>query len=101
MVCGDCKKPVHVQCALQHNYTIAFEVQSSKGAGSNAVTISANTFPSNTSGGIMIPQVFCPDHDISKHQLIRLNERTSDANIVSTISKKKKKKTKQELKSGY
>ncbi|KAG2217283.1 hypothetical protein INT45_005385 [Circinella minor] len=81
VVCGDCNKPVHVQCALQHNYTVAFEVQSSKGAGSNAVTIPANTFPSNPSSGIMIPQVFCPDHDISKHQLVRLNERTSDANI--------------------
>ncbi|KAI9488569.1 hypothetical protein BDB00DRAFT_772160 [Zychaea mexicana] len=83
VVCGDCNKPVHVQCAIKHNFTVAFEVQSPK-ASRSGVTIPADLFRSNMPSGLMVPQVWCPNHDLSKHQLVRLTERTTDTNVSCT-----------------
>ncbi|KAI8136699.1 hypothetical protein BJV82DRAFT_647095 [Fennellomyces sp. T-0311] len=81
VICGDCSKPVHVQCALKSDFIVAFEVQSAKAPRSNVITIRADLFHSNMPGGMMVPQVWCPNHDVSKYQLIQLSDRTKDSNV--------------------
>lgn len=79
--CTDCKKPVHVQCAIDHHFKLAFEIQPNT-HNSNKSTkypiIPAGLFGPLSPSGLMIPQVWCPSHNIANRKLIELNTRTTN-----------------------
>ncbi|CDH49796.1 phd finger and bah domain-containing protein [Lichtheimia corymbifera JMRC:FSU:9682] len=74
--CGECEKAVHVQCAIQHGYNVGFEIISS--LGSEGATVRAGRFGNHLGQGEMIPQVCCPEHNLSHKQWIQLSARDVD-----------------------
>lgn len=57
--CGDgCKRVFHVSCARDAGYKIAFEMQPTR-------TVKA---------GIMVPMVWCPNHDLSARKVIQIRD---------------------------
>ncbi|KAG1377651.1 hypothetical protein G6F61_006544 [Rhizopus arrhizus] len=81
VACTECKKTVHVQCAIEHKFRLAFEIQSatitSAGGKTKIPIIPAGLFHSSSPSGLMVPQVWCPTHNITTRKLIDLNTRTS------------------------
>jgi hypothetical protein len=57
--CGKCSKPLHVQCAIDNQFKLAFERQD----------------------GEMIPKVWCPEHTPDNDKLIELRERTATKKV--------------------
>lgn len=86
VVCGECRKAVHVQCARQHNFRISFEIQSyrhtakQQESSCSVPTVSQGIFGANSPRGLMVPQVWCPHHDLSKLNIVDLHARTTDSN---------------------
>lgn len=78
--CGECEKAVHVQCAIQHGYNVGFEIISS--LGSEGATVRAGRFGNHLGQGEMIPQVCCPEHNLSHKQWIQLSARDVDTGEV-------------------
>ncbi|KAF9581173.1 putative PHD type zinc finger protein with BAH domain-containing protein, partial [Lunasporangiospora selenospora] len=57
--CGEgCKRVFHVTCAQEAGYVVAFEMQPAK----------------NVKGGLMVPRIWCPIHDLSSHKVIRIRD---------------------------
>ncbi|KAI8385051.1 uncharacterized protein BYT42DRAFT_492613, partial [Radiomyces spectabilis] len=77
VICADCEKPVHVECAIQHQFKVAFEIQPI-GTDDSAITIPSGLFANDSPAGIMVPEVWCPEHDISHRHIVELNARTTD-----------------------
>lgn len=79
--CTECRKAVHVQCAIEHNFKLAFEMQPNT-HNSNKSTkypiIPAGLFGSSSPSGLMIPQVWCPSHNVANRKLIELSTRTAN-----------------------
>ncbi|RCI02031.1 putative PHD type zinc finger protein with BAH domain-containing protein, partial [Rhizopus stolonifer] len=75
VACSECQKTVHVQCAIHHQFKLAFEIQPNKME--KYPTVPAGLFGSSPSG-LMVPQVWCPSHSLSDKQLIELDTRTTD-----------------------
>ncbi|KAG0334012.1 putative PHD type zinc finger protein with BAH domain-containing protein [Podila horticola] len=70
--CGEgCKKAFHVTCARDAGYEIAFEMQPAK----------------SVKGGVMVPQVWCPNHDLSSRKIIHIRDQPdalTDHNALQT-----------------
>ncbi|KAF9356667.1 putative PHD type zinc finger protein with BAH domain-containing protein [Mortierella sp. NVP85] len=70
--CGDgCKKVFHVTCAREAGYMIAFEMQPTK----------------NIKGGLMVPVIWCPNHDLATRKLIHIRDQPdalTDRNALQT-----------------
>lgn len=81
--CGECEKAVHVQCAIQHGYNVGFEIMSS--LGSEGAAVRAGRF-GNHGQGEMIPQVCCPEHNLSHKQWIQLSARDVDNGEVKRLN---------------
>lgn len=81
VACSECRKPVHVQCAIDNHFKLAFEIQPNT-HNSNKSTkypiVPAGLFGTASPSGLMIPQVWCPSHNVSNRKLIDLNTRTVD-----------------------
>jgi hypothetical protein len=81
VACSECRKPVHVQCAIDHQFKLAFEIQPNT-HNSNKSTkypiVPAGLFGASSPSGLMIPQVWCPSHNVSNRKLIDLHTRTVD-----------------------
>ncbi|KAF7722357.1 putative PHD type zinc finger protein with BAH domain-containing protein [Apophysomyces ossiformis] len=75
ITCGECHKAIHLNCAIKNSFKIAFDIQDTKNV-KNAVTIPQGLFKDNDPAGLMIPQAWCPEHDLSSRRLIELTERT-------------------------
>jgi hypothetical protein len=94
VACSECRKTVHVQCAKENNFKLAFEIQPNT-HNSNKSTkypiVQAGLFGPNSPSGLMIPQVWCPHHNVASRKLIDLNARTTD-DTQEVIKKRKKKK---------
>lgn len=57
--CGEgCKKVFHVTCARDAGYMIAFEMQPTR----------------NIKGGLMVPVIWCPNHDLGSRKLIQIRD---------------------------
>lgn len=82
VACSDCHKNVHVQCAIENNYRLAFEIQSyntkNHRNSQNYPIIPAGLFGPDSASGIMVPQVLCPGHSTIGKSLIGLDARTTD-----------------------
>lgn len=79
VACTECKRPVHVQCAIDQKFKLAFEIQSptvSEGGKAKVSVISPGLFYPSSPSGLMIPQVWCPTHNVVNLKLIELNMRT-------------------------
>ena len=80
VACSDCKKTVHVQCAVDHGFKLAFEIQPTHTHHSSKPTkypvIEAGIFSSHSPSGLMVPQVWCPTHNLTSRKLIELDART-------------------------
>ncbi|KAG0206051.1 putative PHD type zinc finger protein with BAH domain-containing protein [Mortierella sp. GBA30] len=72
--CGEgCKKVFHVTCAREAGYQIAFEMQPTK----------------NIKGGLMVPMVWCPNHDLSSRKVIQIRDQPdalTDRNALQTYA---------------
>ncbi|KAF8988485.1 putative PHD type zinc finger protein with BAH domain-containing protein [Haplosporangium bisporale] len=70
--CGEgCKKAFHVTCARDAGYEIAFEMQPAK----------------SVKGGVMVPLVWCPNHDLSSRKIIHIRDQPdalTDRNALQT-----------------
>lgn len=81
VACSECRKTVHVQCAIDHQYKLAFEIQPNT-HNSNKSTkypiVPAGLFGPSSPSGLMIPQVWCPQHNVTSRKLIDLSARTTD-----------------------
>ncbi|KAF9436937.1 putative PHD type zinc finger protein with BAH domain-containing protein [Entomortierella beljakovae] len=70
--CGEgCKKAFHVTCARDSGYQIAFEMQPTK----------------NVKGGLMVPMIWCPNHDLSTRKVIQIRDQPdamTDKNALQT-----------------
>lgn len=79
--CSECKKTVHVSCAVDHQFKLAFEIQSNT-HNSNKFTkfpiVPAGLFGPSSPSGLMIPQVWCPHHSTTNRKLIDLSTRTTN-----------------------
>ncbi|KAI7894371.1 BAH domain-containing protein [Mucor mucedo] len=88
VACTECKKPVHVQCAIDHHFKLAFEIQPNT-HNSNKSTkypiIPAGLFGPLSPSGLMIPQVWCPSHNLANRKLIELHTRTHNHTPESSI----------------
>ncbi|GAN02864.1 conserved hypothetical protein [Mucor ambiguus] len=82
IACSECNKSMHVQCAVDNNYRLLFEIlpQNAKNLRHQAhcPTIPAGLFSANSAAGIMVPQVICPSHSLTGKQLVRIEERTAN-----------------------
>lgn len=82
VACSDCHKNVHVQCAIENNYRLAFEIQpyntKNHRNSQNYPIIPAGLFGPDSASGIMVPQVLCPGHSTIGKSLIGLDARTTD-----------------------
>ncbi|RCH95628.1 putative PHD type zinc finger protein with BAH domain-containing protein [Rhizopus stolonifer] len=79
VACAECKKTVHVQCAIDHKFRLAFEVQTMPtfvGEKAKVPYVPAGLFHSSSPSGLMIPQLWCPVHNVSSRKLIDLSTRT-------------------------
>lgn len=75
--CHDCKRPVHVSCALTAGFTAGFDIQPVKGSRRDVVQVV------NFGGeaGVMTAGVWCPEHDLRKtivHPLIEVDPITGE-----------------------
>ncbi|KAK3840326.1 MAG: hypothetical protein JOS17DRAFT_726745 [Linnemannia elongata] len=72
ITCGEgCKKAFHVTCARDAGYKIAFEMQPTK----------------NVKGGLMVPMVWCPNHDLTSRKVIQIRDQPdalTDRNALQT-----------------
>ncbi|KAK3835742.1 MAG: hypothetical protein J3R72DRAFT_451185 [Linnemannia gamsii] len=72
ITCGEgCKKAFHVTCARDAGYKIAFEMQPTK----------------NVKGGLMVPMVWCPNHDLTTRKVIQIRDQPdalTDRNALQT-----------------
>ncbi|KAI8984636.1 hypothetical protein BDF20DRAFT_911713 [Mycotypha africana] len=81
VACSECRKTVHVQCAVNNQFKLAFEILPNT-RNSNKFTnypmVPAGLFGRGSPSGLMVPHVFCPSHNsiISHKKLIDLNCRT-------------------------
>ncbi|KAF9199294.1 putative PHD type zinc finger protein with BAH domain-containing protein [Haplosporangium sp. Z 27] len=71
--CGEgyCKKAFHVTCAREAGYQVAFEMQPTK----------------NIKGGLMVPMIWCPSHDLSSRKVIQIRDQPdaeTDRNALQT-----------------
>ncbi|KAL9551192.1 hypothetical protein MBANPS3_004368 [Mucor bainieri] len=82
VACPECNKSMHVQCAVDSHYRLLFEILPPNPKNTrhqaNCPTIPAGLFRANSAAGIMVPQVFCPSHNLAGKQLIRMDERTNN-----------------------
>ncbi|KAI8385709.1 PHD-zinc-finger like domain-containing protein [Blakeslea trispora] len=88
VACSECKKSVHVQCAIDHQFKLAFEIQSisqNNSAYAKCPIVPAGLFGESSASGLMVPQVWCPSHNLSNKKLIELDARTSDENKESPL----------------
>ncbi|KAI9275307.1 hypothetical protein BY458DRAFT_507046 [Sporodiniella umbellata] len=79
VACAECKKTVHVQCAIDNNFRLAFEIQAATtflGDKAKIPFIPAGLFHNSSPSGLMVPQVWCPSHNIASRKLIDLDMRT-------------------------
>lgn len=66
IVCGDYNMVVHVQCACNHNFRVAFEIQHYKPttqqrqSSCSVTTVPSGMFGRNASSGLMVSQVWSP-----------------------------------------
>ena len=70
---------MHVQCAIQNGYNVGFEIISSLGSEGS---VRAGRFGNDHAQGEMIPQVCCPEHNLSHKQWISLSARDVDTGEV-------------------
>lgn len=81
VACSECRKTVHVQCAIDHDFKLAFEIQPNT-HNSNKLTkypiVAAGLFGPSSPSGLMVPQVWCPSHNLAGRKLIELHTRTTD-----------------------
>ncbi|GAA5811821.1 hypothetical protein MFLAVUS_005266 [Mucor flavus] len=86
--CTECRKAVHVQCAIDHNFKLAFEMQPNT-HNSNKSTkypiVPAGLFGPSSPSGLMIPQVWCPSHNVTNRKLIELSTRTANDTQQSSL----------------
>lgn len=73
--CDECEKSVHVQCAIQNGYNVGFEIISSL---DSEGVVNAGRFGNGLAQGEMVPQVCCPEHNLSHKQWIQLSARDVD-----------------------
>ncbi|OBZ86246.1 Lid2 complex component snt2 [Choanephora cucurbitarum] len=88
VACSECKKAVHVQCAIDNQFRLAFEIQSiaqSNSAYAKCPVVPAGLFKEDSPSGLMVPQVWCPSHNLSNRKLIELETRTTDENQESSL----------------
>ncbi|KAL0095044.1 hypothetical protein F4703DRAFT_1821960 [Phycomyces blakesleeanus] len=77
VACGDCNKLIHVECAVRNQFQLAFEVVQPPKSFSIPL-LSPGAFDPHASGGMMIPQVWCPEHSLLQKHIIPLHARTLD-----------------------
>ncbi|CAO3632632.1 unnamed protein product [Mucor hiemalis] len=86
--CSECRKTVHVQCAIDHDFKLAFEIQPNT-HNSNRLTkypiVAAGLFGPLSPSGLMVPQVWCPSHSLASRKLIELHTRTTDNTQESSL----------------
>ncbi|CAO3566578.1 unnamed protein product [Mortierella alpina] len=74
VACGEgCKRVFHVTCARDAGYTVAFEMQPTK----------------NVKGGLMVPVIWCPNHDLSLRKVIHIRDQPdalTDRNALQTYA---------------
>ncbi|KAI9473792.1 MAG: hypothetical protein EXX96DRAFT_318024 [Benjaminiella poitrasii] len=80
--CPECKKTMHVQCAVEHNFKLAFEiVPVNKTTATTCPVIPDGLFESGdtpSTSGLMVPQVWCPNHNLSGKSIVELADRSKD-----------------------
>lgn len=81
VACSECRKTVHVQCAIDHDFKLAFEIQPNT-HNSNKLTkypiVAAGLFGPLSPSGLMVPQVWCSSHNLTNRKLIDIHTRTTD-----------------------
>lgn len=85
VACSECRKTVHVQCAIEHKFKLAFEIQSpttSAGGKAKIPVIPAGLFHPTSPSGLMVPHVWCPTHNVATRKLIELDTRTLNSQEV-------------------
>ncbi|KAL7318202.1 putative PHD type zinc finger protein with BAH domain-containing protein [Mucor circinelloides] len=89
VACSECSKSLHVQCAIDSNYRLAFEILPYNAKNHrhqpNCPIIPAGLFGPDSASGIMVPQITCPGHSLTGRQLIRIDERTADESRESAL----------------
>ncbi|KAK4519548.1 asparagine synthetase [Mucor velutinosus] len=89
IACSECNKTMHVQCAVDNNYRLLFEIlppnAKSHRHQSHCPAIPAGHFSTNSAAGIMVPQVICPSHSLTGKQLVRIEERTANESRKSAL----------------
>lgn len=89
VACSECNKSMHVQCAVDNNYRLLFEILPNNAHNhrhqASCPTVPAGLFSPSSAAGIMVPQVICPGHSLTGKQLIRIDERTADASRESAL----------------
>ncbi|KAI8993235.1 BAH domain-containing protein [Pilobolus umbonatus] len=88
VACSTCEMPVHVQCAIDSQFKLAFELQTDEDK--NIPKIPGGVFPGQPKPSLMIPQVWCPGHEVNDLCLIDLHTRTLDTNESSLMTYTKK-----------
>ncbi|CEP08262.1 hypothetical protein [Parasitella parasitica] len=82
VACSECHKNVHVQCAVENNYRLAFDIQpldaNHPRHDVSYPIVPAGLFKPNSAPGIMVPHVLCPGHSTVGKNLIGLDARTTD-----------------------
>ncbi|KAG0177655.1 hypothetical protein DFQ28_005175 [Apophysomyces sp. BC1034] len=63
---------------MKNNFKVAFDIQDAQGV-KYAVTIPRGLFKHDMPAGLMVPQVWCPEHDISSRHLVELTDRTTES----------------------
>lgn len=69
---------MHVQCAIQNGYNVGFEIISSL---DSEGVVNAGRFGNGLAQGEMVPQVCCPEHNLSHKQWIQLSARDVDGEV--------------------
>lgn len=73
--CAICATSVHVQCALQHNYLLAFDLQPIKSSQSRRESLTLVRI--GAEGGLMQPILCCAAHDVQRPTIHAMNEVTN------------------------
>ncbi|KAG2183834.1 hypothetical protein INT44_008845 [Umbelopsis vinacea] len=75
VACSECRKPVHVRCAQNADFTMGFEMIPVKSESQQQKTIPAGTFKDSHLHGQMVPSIWCKEHDVSRKKIVHLTDR--------------------------
>ncbi|KAL7309533.1 putative PHD type zinc finger protein with BAH domain-containing protein [Mucor circinelloides] len=86
VACPVCNKSMHVQCAVNNNSRLAFEMVPYKQHQQDDPVMSAGLFDSHSASGIMVPQVICSSHCSVGRNLVEMNQLTASGSQESALS---------------